>query len=150
MLAWTHPFLSSLQRLTLGSKHDEPPLEVEIFIWLLPLSASLSVSPTADEGRLWDDTGRLPEAELLLFKEELAPPPLRWYSMGDWRAVKAQRQNMDHHQDKRTLLLQEVHLCRMCFLTGQEVALSVQDFLDVSDPDLLNVDVGCLQGEALR
>lgn len=36
------------------------------------------------------------------------------------------------------------------FLTWQEVALSIQDFLDVSDPDLLDVDVGSLQGEALR
>ncbi len=36
------------------------------------------------------------------------------------------------------------------FLTRQEVALSIQDFLDVSDPDLLDVDIGGLQGETLR
>ena len=35
------------------------------------------------------------------------------------------------------------------FLTGQEVALSVQDFLNVSDPHLLDVDVGGLQRETL-
>lgn len=35
-------------------------------------------------------------------------------------------------------------------LTRQEVALCIQDFLNVSDPDLLDVDVGGLQGEALR
>ena len=38
----------------------------------------------------------------------------------------------------------------VCCLTRQEVALSIQDLLDVSDPDLLDVDVGGLQGEALR
>lgn len=38
----------------------------------------------------------------------------------------------------------------MSSLTGQEGALSVQDLLNVSDPHLLDVDVGGLQGETLR
>lgn len=43
--------------LTLGSKHDVPPLDVEAFKWLRPLSASLlSPRPTADDGRqLWGE-----------------------------------------------------------------------------------------------
>lgn len=36
------------------------------------------------------------------------------------------------------------------FLTRQEVALSVQEFLNVSNPNLLDVDVGSLQGKTLR
>lgn len=78
------------QELTLESKHDVPPLEVDIFIWLLPLSGSFSPSPTAEEGRLWDDrAGRLPEDERFLVREELVPAPLLflWCSMGDWRAT---------------------------------------------------------------
>lgn len=38
----------------------------------------------------------------------------------------------------------------MPILTRQEVALSVQDLLNVSDPDLLDVNVGGLQGQTLR
>lgn len=88
------PSVSSLQELTLETKHDEPPLEVDTFIWLLPLSASLSPSPTAEDGRLWDDgVGRFPEDERFLVSEELPPPPpfSFWYSMGDWRATITQR-----------------------------------------------------------
>lgn len=82
--------VSRLQELTLESKHDEPPLEVDTFIWLLPLSVSLSPSPTAEDGRLWEDmVGRFPEDERFLLREELLPAPLFsfWYSMGDWRAT---------------------------------------------------------------
>lgn len=79
--------------LTLESKHDGPPLDVDTFIWLLPLSASLSPSPTAEDGRLLceDEVGRFPEAERFLVSEELLPAPLFsfWYSMGDWRAAIA-------------------------------------------------------------
>lgn len=35
------------------------------------------------------------------------------------------------------------------FLTRQEVVLGVQKFLNVSDPNLLDVDVGSLQGDPL-
>ena len=85
------------QELTLESKHDDPPLEVDIFIWLFPLSMSLSPSPTAEDGRLCEDmVGRLPEDERFLVKEELLPAPLFsfWYSMGNWRAAIAHRGNV--------------------------------------------------------
>lgn len=80
------PRVSRLQSLTLESKHDVPPLEVDIFIWLLPLSNSLSPRPTAEDGRLCEDVaGRLPEVERFLVSDELppAPPFSFWYSMGD-------------------------------------------------------------------
>lgn len=80
------PRVSRLQTLTLESKHDVPPLEVDIFIWLLPLSNSLSPRPTAEDGRLCEDVaGRLPEVERFLVSDELppAPPFSFWYSMGD-------------------------------------------------------------------
>lgn len=83
--------------LTLESKHDEPPLDVDTFIWLLPLSASLSPSPTAEDGRLCEDAaGRFPEDERFLVSEELLPAPLFsfWYSMGDWRAAITHRRDI--------------------------------------------------------
>lgn len=81
-----------LQKRTLEWKHDEPPLEVDTFIWFLPLSVSLSLSPTAEDGRLWEDVlTRFPEAERFLVSDDVLPPPLFWYSMGDWRATITHR-----------------------------------------------------------
>lgn len=53
------------------------------------------------------------------------------------------------HTSYKTSLDHVCVLC-LCLLTRQEVALRVQHFLDVSDPDLFDVDVGGLQGETLR
>lgn len=67
-------------------------MEVDTLIWLLPLSAPFSPSPTAEDGRL-DMAGRFPEDERFLVSEALLPAPILsfWYSMGDWSAAAAHR-----------------------------------------------------------
>lgn len=83
-----------MEGLTLDSKQDDPPLEVDTLIWLLPLSVPLSPSPTAEDGRL-DMVGRFPEDERFLVNEALLPAPILsfWYSMGDWSAAVTHRAN---------------------------------------------------------
>lgn len=75
----------------MDSKHDEPPLEVDIVNWLFPISIS---GPTVEDGRLRDEeAGRFPDKELFLVREELLPPLLCscWYTMGDCRATHTHR-----------------------------------------------------------
>lgn len=54
-----------MQRLTLDSKQEELPLEVDTFKGLF------SLKPRAEDGRLWEDEdGRFPDDEDRLIREE--------------------------------------------------------------------------------
>lgn len=136
-----------MEGLTLDSKQDDPPLEVDTLIWLLPLSVPLSPSPTAEDGRL-DMVGRFPEDERFLVNEALLPAPILsfWYSMGDWSAAVTHR---TQRSCSRRVLTKTAEL-RLRLLTVEELVLVVQEHLNVSHPDLLDVHVGGLQGETLR
>lgn len=60
-----------MQELTVGSKQDEPPLEVDSFNGLFPGSMSFSLKPRAEDGRLREDEDGLLPDEARLIREEL-------------------------------------------------------------------------------